>query len=265
MLRPDKGKFRISQGYSMRHGGVDLAPSPGTKPPLYSPEDGVIYLTGNRPQLEGRFVLIKSNKYIHYLGHMDRVDVRKGQKVTEGQQVGLTGQTGKATGVHVHWEVRNLLNQRFSNDPLKVLAKETSKVASKTFVTQVYKSVLQRNPDKGGLEYYTGRPAEEVLNHIYNSDEAKAVRTREDREDRLRAEMTQTIAQLKKVNTDLSERPTKKDLELAQKANAELTQKVADLQKQLDDKPDIPPHEPIDDVEGLLTKLINWLKGVWRG
>ena len=38
--------------------------------------------------------------------HLDRIDVRVGQKVNEGDQVGLSGNTGMSTGPHLHFSIR---------------------------------------------------------------------------------------------------------------------------------------------------------------
>jgi len=47
-------------------------------------------------------------------GHLDRVDVIKGQHVETGQQIGLSGDTGKVTGPHLHFEVRLVKGDSFT-------------------------------------------------------------------------------------------------------------------------------------------------------
>ena len=49
--------------------------------------------------------------------HLSRIEVQKGQKVEQGQRVGLVGSTGWATGPHLHFEFR--VNGQFE-DPLKI-------------------------------------------------------------------------------------------------------------------------------------------------
>ena len=51
-------------------------------------------------------------------GHLSGILVRKGQTVTTRQQIGLMGQTGRATGVHVHYEIQ--LNGK-PIDPMKFI------------------------------------------------------------------------------------------------------------------------------------------------
>jgi len=50
--------------------------------------------------------------------HLSRIDVKPGQQVTRGQQVGLSGATGRVTGPHLHWAIRW---QGAMLDPMKLL------------------------------------------------------------------------------------------------------------------------------------------------
>lgn len=91
------------------HGGVDIAryadgPTlAGT--PARSPADGVVVLATSRPfSLEGYLVLIDHGMgLVSALMHLQRVDVVAGQRVRQGDPVGLVGATGRATGPHLHW------------------------------------------------------------------------------------------------------------------------------------------------------------------
>jgi murein DD-endopeptidase MepM/ murein hydrolase activator NlpD len=50
--------------------------------------------------------------------HMREISVVKGQQVSQGQQLGIMGQTGQATGIHLHFEV--VING-VQSDPLQYL------------------------------------------------------------------------------------------------------------------------------------------------
>ncbi|WP_232220634.1 M23 family metallopeptidase [Legionella tunisiensis] len=47
--------------------------------------------------------------------HLKRIDVKKGDVLNQGQQVGIVGQTGRVTGPHLHWSM--VMNQTLV-DPL---------------------------------------------------------------------------------------------------------------------------------------------------
>ena len=88
------------------HSGVDIARPAGT--PVVAPADGVVVLVADHPfTLEGNLLLID-----HGMGlgsaflHLSRIDVRAGDHVRQGDPVGLVGQTGRATGPHLHWSLR---------------------------------------------------------------------------------------------------------------------------------------------------------------
>jgi hypothetical protein len=54
---------------------------------------------GNAPVID-----VLGTEWYYVLGHMSRVDVRVGDLVTAGDKLGLSGNTGKSTGPHVHWQ-----------------------------------------------------------------------------------------------------------------------------------------------------------------
>jgi murein DD-endopeptidase MepM/ murein hydrolase activator NlpD len=53
-------------------------------------------------------VIDHGNRLATLYGHMSRLDVRPGDLVARGQQIGAVGSTGLSTGPHCHWEVRLL-------------------------------------------------------------------------------------------------------------------------------------------------------------
>ena len=105
---------RVSSGFSNRfhpilqqwrmHLGTDFAAPSGT--PVRSVGDGVIDFAGQQNGY-GNVVMIKhrSNDMTVY-AHLSKINVSKGQKVSQGQNIGLVGQTGWATGPHLHFEFR---------------------------------------------------------------------------------------------------------------------------------------------------------------
>lgn len=87
------------------HHGVDFAVPQGT--PIYAPADGVIASAGPYGGY-GNYIRIEHGDGLATAyGHLSRFvpNVRKGTRVSRGQLVGYTGNTGRSTGPHLHFEV----------------------------------------------------------------------------------------------------------------------------------------------------------------
>jgi hypothetical protein len=86
------------------HTGVDLRARSGA--PLQSVAGGVVERTG-RGGPGGNTVVVKLDSgWRAGYAHLSRVDVRVGERVGAGARVGLAGATGKASGPHLHFELR---------------------------------------------------------------------------------------------------------------------------------------------------------------
>lgn len=85
------------------HKGLDIAAPFGS--PIHAAMDGVVAMAG-RAGGYGNFVkLAHAGGVASGYGHMSRILVRPGQRVTRGQTIGLVGSTGLSTGPHLHYEV----------------------------------------------------------------------------------------------------------------------------------------------------------------
>jgi murein DD-endopeptidase MepM/ murein hydrolase activator NlpD len=86
------------------HLGVDYAAPTGT--PVSAAADGVVAAAGWQGGY-GRTVRIRhANGYETLYGHLSRIDVRRGQRVAQGDRVGAVGATGLATGPHLDYRMR---------------------------------------------------------------------------------------------------------------------------------------------------------------
>jgi len=105
---------RISSGFSMRfhpilqkwraHLGTDFAAPIGT--PARTVGDGVVSFAGSQTGY-GNVVFVKHrNGHETVYAHLSRVNARVGQRVAQGDTIGLVGATGWATGPHLHFEFR---------------------------------------------------------------------------------------------------------------------------------------------------------------
>jgi murein DD-endopeptidase MepM/ murein hydrolase activator NlpD len=88
------------------HNGVDVAAPAGT--PYVAPADGVVILAASQPfTLEGNLLMIDHGMGVTSVFlHSQRLEVRTGDVVRQGQRLGTVGATGRATGPHMHWAMR---------------------------------------------------------------------------------------------------------------------------------------------------------------
>jgi biotin carboxyl carrier protein len=101
------GSQRIYRGTpASYHNGVDLAGGAGTT--YVAPADGVVTLATDKPfTLEGNLLIIDHGMGLNsaFL-HSQRLLVKNGDKVKQGQPLGTIGATGRASGPHLHWAMK---------------------------------------------------------------------------------------------------------------------------------------------------------------
>ena len=101
---------RFTSGFGYRsfdndiHTGIDLAIETGT--PVLAAESGEITFAGWSTGYGNRVDIKHKDGMLTRYGHMSEVNVKVGQKVIRGQQIGKVGSTGNSTGPHLHFEVR---------------------------------------------------------------------------------------------------------------------------------------------------------------
>lgn len=86
------------------HEGVDIRAPEGTH--VYAAHDGVVVHSGNRLRGYGNIVVLKGADILTIYAHNHRNRIRTGEKVARGQVIAEVGETGKANGPHLHFEVR---------------------------------------------------------------------------------------------------------------------------------------------------------------
>ena len=93
------------RGAAAMHAGIDLAGPSGT--PIHATADGIVSTAGYNSGGYGNLVKIDHGRGIETrYGHMSKMTVRAGERVTRGQLIGRMGSTGRSTGSHLHYEVR---------------------------------------------------------------------------------------------------------------------------------------------------------------
>ena len=85
------------------HSGLDVVVKLGT--PIRASAQGQVLAIGDY-FFNGKTVFVDhGNGLITMYCHLERIDVQTGESVSKGQQLGLSGMTGRASGPHVHWSV----------------------------------------------------------------------------------------------------------------------------------------------------------------
>jgi murein DD-endopeptidase MepM/ murein hydrolase activator NlpD len=105
---------RVSSGFGMRrhpiaqawrqHQGIDYAAPTGTR--VRAVGDGVVEHAGPKGGYGNVVILRHHGQYATVYAHLSRIAVRKGARVAQNDTIGAVGQTGWATGPHLHYEFR---------------------------------------------------------------------------------------------------------------------------------------------------------------
>lgn len=111
---PTKSRYRLSSHFNpyrkhpvtgrvRPHNGTDFATPIGT--PILATGDGVVTRVTNHPYAGLYIVIEHGDKYKTRFLHLSKALVRKGQTVSRGQKIALSGNSGRSTGPHLHYEL----------------------------------------------------------------------------------------------------------------------------------------------------------------
>ena len=96
--------YRNIFGSTSFHTGLDIANSRGT--PIYAADSGIVTFASYQGTYGNMIILDHGNGYETAYAHCDSMFVSIGQGVLQGEQIGTVGTSGRATGNHCHFEVR---------------------------------------------------------------------------------------------------------------------------------------------------------------
>ncbi|MEO7116375.1 MAG: M23 family metallopeptidase, partial [Caldimonas sp.] len=154
---------RVTSGFSMRmhpilntwkqHKGVDYGAPIGT--PVRTIGDGVVEFAGWQNGYGNVIHIRHSSERSTVYAHLSRIDVTQGQRVEQGATIGAVGQTGWATGPHLHFEVKIDGQQQ---DPLLVAQKSEAVVVSAAARPHFAQLALSSRAQLGVAETLTRAP-----------------------------------------------------------------------------------------------------------
>jgi murein DD-endopeptidase MepM/ murein hydrolase activator NlpD len=86
------------------HGGIDIGAAVGTQ--VSSPAPGTVVFAGRHPEYGITLILDHGNDTKSLYGHLSKLHVAADQKVRRGDVIALTGNTGRSSGPHLHYEIQ---------------------------------------------------------------------------------------------------------------------------------------------------------------
>lgn len=128
--QPFRGDYPITQQYGevidgvtyqgKPHTGIDYGIPEGT--PILASADGTVMMAGESTSGYGKYVIIRHDDGNATLyAHLSRISTRMNWRVGQGDLIGYSGQTGYATGPHLHFEARRRWNDYTSHfDPMQL-------------------------------------------------------------------------------------------------------------------------------------------------
>ena len=105
---PVRGKILSNYGAKssgLFNDGINIGATRGTA--VKAPENGVVAYAGNEVKGMGNLIIIQhEDGWMTVYAHMDSMVVRRGARVSVGQQIGTVGKTGKVDSPQLHFEIR---------------------------------------------------------------------------------------------------------------------------------------------------------------
>ncbi len=106
-VMPTSGKLTSPYGarWGRTHAGIDVGASTGT--PIYAADNGIVVEAQYKNNGYGNFISIDhGNGFVTYYAHCSEILISPGDVVAKGDLIAKVGSTGRSTGPHLHFEVR---------------------------------------------------------------------------------------------------------------------------------------------------------------
>ena len=85
------------------HSGMDIRAERGT--PVRAPAAGIVAFAGAQPEYGTTIILDHGQDIRSLYGHLSKISVSAGERVERGMLIGYTGNTGRSSGPHLHYEI----------------------------------------------------------------------------------------------------------------------------------------------------------------
>ena len=132
---PVPDNFTVTQGCGDQHAALDIAADTGT--PVVATDDGTITVTqtwngivtkGDSNSYGNMVQVTHADGTVTLYAHLSEINVRQGDTVVRGQQIGRVGSTGNSSGPHLHFEVRS---NGSKIDPMAYIAEDSTDAEKK--------------------------------------------------------------------------------------------------------------------------------------
>ena len=134
----------FGSGRTVWHNGWDIAVPSGT--PVYPTQSGTVYYAGPYKGYGNLVAILHGKGYVSLYGHNQELLVKTGQEVTTKTVIARSGNTGRSTGPHVHYEVRHYKK-----------AEQREQTAS---LEQSLKAAVEQNVEKWVTGFQSGQGGE---------------------------------------------------------------------------------------------------------
>jgi septal ring factor EnvC (AmiA/AmiB activator) len=186
---PFSGNFPITQVFGVNpadyaqfgmkgHNGIDYGLPTGT--PVVAATAGTAYVLSDPPGF-GNYLQVVGKDYKTIYAHLKSATVSNGQQVSEGQQIGVSDNTGNSSGPHLHFGVKPIVGLNNNNgffgaiDPQPLLNQGTTDMLNNPDdVKDLYLTLLGRAATDAEAVSWTGKSWHDVYYSIKDSPEAQA-------------------------------------------------------------------------------------------
>lgn len=152
--------FGYVDGYPLNNGfhtGVDYVPQDGY---IIAPQDSVVSARGNNTK-DGNYLVLTGGGYLDWFSHISEYFVTVGQTVKKGERLAAMGETGAASGPHIHHSVR------FNNelvDAEKHIKEDEVELANKGDVENMFEAVYCLKATQADIDFWlAGKPTVKQL------------------------------------------------------------------------------------------------------